>query len=238
MESYHLFKVHRETFEEVTPTKDTFYLEDAADWTVTAGKMKGNSNQFLNWVMGAENKLYAHYLLIPIPPNFVGILTYESFDWICILPKNENQCTIRATGLNAYASASDSYEKAIVNALFSEDKHVCKRVQTGMKAQYSKGGKLVELERIVIDFHHYLAIQLFSLKSPERYVSSSSDQLVKIKKSLIQRINQIISWKKIQQEKLNNGLKNLKVKEKLSGYKNNKFNPSITMNLYPQTKPE
>jgi len=181
MESYHLFKVHRETLETVTPTKQAFYLEGAADWSVTAGKMKGVSNKLLNWVMGADNEIYEHYLLISIPPNFVGILTYESFDWISVLPNKEIHCTVRAAGLNESGSAGGSDETAFVNAFFSEDKQICERVQTGMSAQYSKGGKLVELERIVIDFHHYLAKRLFSMKTPERHISALTDQFVKVK---------------------------------------------------------
>ncbi len=181
MESYHLFKVHCETLEKVTPTKHAFYLEGSADWSVTAGKMTGTSNQLMDWLIGAKNQIYEHYLLISIPPAFVGILTYESFDWISVLPNGEKKCCVRAGGINEYGSSGGNDEKEFVKAFFSEDKKICERVQSGMTAQYSEGGKLVELERIVVDFHHYLAKSLFSLKTSERYISSFADQFIKVK---------------------------------------------------------
>lgn len=176
MESYHLFKVHRETLEKVTPTEQAFYLQGCADWTLTAGKMEGVSNKFVDWIMGSNKKIYEHYILISIPPSFVGILTYESLDWISVLPNGEKQCVVRAAGINETGSSGNKDERDFVKAFFSEDKQICERVQTGMSAQYSEGGKLVELERIVVDFHHYLAKHLFSFETKEPYKSSQADQ--------------------------------------------------------------
>jgi hypothetical protein len=34
-------------------------------------------------------------------------------------------------------------------------------VQGGMKSRHHKGGQLLEMERIVVDFHQYLANRLF-----------------------------------------------------------------------------
>lgn len=176
MESYHLFKVHRETLEKVTPTKQAFYLEGSADWSLTAGKMQGIGNKLLDWVLGTKKDLYEHYILISLPPSFVGILTYESFDWISVLPNGKSQCTVKSGGMNEYGSSGEQDEQEFVKAFFAEDKQICERVQSGMTALYSKGGKLVELERIVVDFHQYLAKSLFSIKTSEHFVSSFASQ--------------------------------------------------------------
>ncbi len=37
MESYHLFKVHKDTLEKTPPTRAAYYIEGAADWTLTGG---------------------------------------------------------------------------------------------------------------------------------------------------------------------------------------------------------
>ena len=57
-------------------------------------------------------------------------------------------------------------------AFLEEDRAICERVQTGMAARASAGGRLVPLERVVVDFHHYLAWHLIG-ESPERHVEAT-----------------------------------------------------------------
>lgn len=183
MESYHLFKVHQKTLETVTPTQDAYYVEGSADWTITAGKMKGVGDTIWKWLMPTESKLFENYLLICIPPSFVGILTYESFDWIRVLPENSTECSVRSSGLYPTDQSADPEALKFVEAFFAEDKFICERVQRGMHSQHGRGGQLVEMERVVVDFHQYLATRLFGTGPPARHRSpDGSDAILKDQK--------------------------------------------------------
>ena len=61
MESYHLFKVHRHTLEPYAPTRDAYYICGSARATATGGTTSGGDD----------------YLLISLPPGFVGLLDYS-----------------------------------------------------------------------------------------------------------------------------------------------------------------
>ena len=50
---------------------------------------------------------------------------------------------------------------------FLEDKLICERVHKGMSARKGRGGKLVDMERVVTDFHQFLATRLFDLPPTE-----------------------------------------------------------------------
>ncbi len=52
MESYHLFKVHREMLETVTPTKQAFYLEGGLNWSLTGGRYTDTSGMLTKWLVG------------------------------------------------------------------------------------------------------------------------------------------------------------------------------------------
>jgi len=172
MESYHLFKVHPQTLETVTPTKQSFYLEGSRNCTITAGKMKGSSPKLLKWLTGESAKIYDHYILISLPPSFVGILTYESFDWIRVLPESLDSCSIQSGGMSTATPDKHSEEQQFVETFFAEDKAICERIQLGMLAEKSSGGKLIHMERVLVDFHHYLAYKLFDETTPEHYRSA------------------------------------------------------------------
>lgn len=159
MESYHLFKVHKETLETVTATKNAFYLEGNPYWTLTAGKYNHASGP-MEWMMGHNNNaMDQHYILISLPPSFVGILTLESFDWISVHPDGEHNCIIRSAGLST-GGRQRKEDKQFTETFFEEDKTICERIQKSMHAQHTTGGKLIEMERIVVDFHNYLGNQI------------------------------------------------------------------------------
>ena len=73
MESYHLFQVHPKTLEPYTPTKDAYYITGSARATATGGRSKGQDD----------------YLLISLPPNFVGAAAYSLLDF---LPEDKAIC--------------------------------------------------------------------------------------------------------------------------------------------------
>lgn len=177
MESYHLFKVHSETLEKVTPTKEAFYLETSGEWTVTGGRMVEERKSFFSWPSNTDNSIYSQYILIALPPSFVGILTYDSFDWISVLPKNQQECIVRATSRRESGYTPRADEVAFAQTFLQEDKDICERIQSGMKAVHSTGGKLLNIEKVVVDFHNYLSTRLFDSAPPKPFVSDLVDQL-------------------------------------------------------------
>jgi len=176
MESYHLFKVHSETLETVTPTKQSFYLEGTNNWSLTAGRMNGLDGALSKWLAGDKHELYSHYFLIMLPPNFVGILTCESFDWISVIPSVDGGCVVQSESLAKSKLDSNTQTHAFVDQFFAEDKEICERVYRGMTSRRSSGGPLLEVERIVVDFHRYLARQLFAIDCKTEYRSDSMNK--------------------------------------------------------------
>ena len=174
MESYHLFRVHKETLEKTTPTKSAYYVEGGADWSITGGKIIGARSKLWDWLRPTDSKVFENYLLISIPPSFVGIITYDSWDWISVLPKNVEESWITSGGLYKSTPSEGKPEDEFVQAFFAEDKTICERVQTGMHSTHSQGGRLVELERIVVDFHQFYAAHMFNVKPPDVYRAPES----------------------------------------------------------------
>lgn len=165
IESYHLFKVHRDTLETMTPTKGAFYLEGSARWTATAGWYKG-----VDPTASAEHPTAGlvgkGYVLVSIPPSFVAILTEDSWGWLSVFPTAADRTVVAEGSLrrgrpSLLERASKAVEENFVTAFLAEDRAICERGQRGMAARRSQGGQLVELERVVADFHHHLAWRLF-----------------------------------------------------------------------------
>ena len=178
MESYHLFKVHEKTLEQVTPTRGAYYIEGSALWTLTGGEIVQGGG-------GIAGKLLAtlfgsgaggdHYVLVSIPPSFVGVVTKDSWDWIITHPLSPTSTRVLLGSLAR--SSPDLVTRMAASgytaAFLEEDRAICERVQTGMAARASAGGRLVPLERVVVDFHHYLAWHLIGESPPERHVEAT-----------------------------------------------------------------
>ena len=170
MESYHLFKVHQDTLETVTPTRQAFYIAGCSEWALTGGKMKDTSSKLMKWFSGSYPEVFENYVLISLPPSFVGILTHESLAWIQVLPVDADNCIVRSAGISHQKTRwEDKSEKSFVEAFFAEDKAICERVQMGMSSTLAQGGKLVTMERIIADFHQFLGSRLFNTPVSEFY---------------------------------------------------------------------
>ncbi len=178
MESYHLFKVHEKTLERVTPTRGAYYIEGSASWTLTGGEIVQGGG-------GVAGKLLAtlfgsgaggdHYVLVSVPPSFVGVVTKDSWDWIIAHPLSPTSTRVLLGSLAR--SSPDLVTRMAASgytaAFLEEDRAICERVQTGMAARASVGGRLVPLERVVVDFHHYLAWHLTGESPPERHMEAT-----------------------------------------------------------------
>ncbi len=161
MESYHLFKVHENTLETYSPTRQAYYIAGSSEWTLTGGAT-ARKKGLLEKVFGASySELYEHYILVSLPPSFVGVLTYGSFGWLSAHPVDAGTTLIRSGAtFTKDGSGGSPQSDEFTRAFFAEDQQMCERVQTGMSATLSRGGKLVDMERVVVDFHQFLATRL------------------------------------------------------------------------------
>lgn len=157
-ESYHLFKVHRETLETITPTREAHYIEGSPRWTVTGGGMQAPSGWF-DWLDSSDIPR-DRYLLIALPPGFVAIVTHDSMAWLNVRPLDTHSSQIESGALATQGGKESKGNVEFVSAFYAEDKFICERVQTGMYSQHAQGGPLVELEEVLVDFYRYLEERL------------------------------------------------------------------------------
>ena len=170
MESYHLFKVHKPTLETITPTKGAFYLEGNALCSVTGGEVSYDMPKWMSWLYGSSDKTNNHYILFSLPPSFVGVIGSEGdFGYICVLPQGPGKTYTRGGAVGIDIKEPKGTTKKFLDDFFAEDKFICERAYQGMTARAASGGQLVELERIVVDFHQYLAMRLFNHKPDETF---------------------------------------------------------------------
>ena len=170
MESYHLFQVHPKTLEPYTPTRNAYYITGSARATATGGRVEGQDD----------------YLLISLPPNFVGVFSYGSFYWQAVHPEGIGRCVVRTGGAFASRRGTGSRSRVsqwITRSLDSaasyslpdflpEDKAICERGQRGATGDFSPG-RLVPAERVVADFGHYLNWRLNGIEPPGVHVEAS-----------------------------------------------------------------
>ena len=155
VECYHLYKVHPQSIEPLSPTKGAFYIEGAPHWSVTGGH---NTTRI-------EVGDRPDYTIVSIPPSFVGFLSRESWVWVIAHPHTVGETRVTFGSLTPLAP--DGARPALgayadfVQTFVREDRTICERGQRGMRSRKSDGGQLVGLERTVGDFHQYLAARLF-----------------------------------------------------------------------------
>ena len=163
MESYHLFQVHPKTLEPYSPTRDAYYVAGSARATATGGRVEGADD----------------YLLISLPPNFVGAFNSGGFFWQAVHPMGTHRCAVRTGGgyespggsrtggrlsrwIRRTASSAAGYS---LPDFLPEDKAICERGQRGATGDFSPG-RLVPAERVVADFGHYLNWRLNGVEPP------------------------------------------------------------------------
>ncbi len=88
------------------------------------------------------------------------------------MPVNSKTCTVSGGGLVQKGYKASSGETGFVKQFLKEDKDICERVQKGMESEFGSPGQLVEMEKIVVDFHQYIANRIFNTKSEEYYIEA------------------------------------------------------------------
>jgi len=61
-------------------------------------------------------------------------------------------------------------------AFFLEDQLICERVQKGMASPSMKGGKLVDMERVIVDFHQFLGTRLGNKQPTNLFEDEAAEQ--------------------------------------------------------------
>ncbi|MEM9563300.1 MAG: aromatic ring-hydroxylating dioxygenase subunit alpha [Actinomycetota bacterium] len=162
MESYHLFKVHPETLEPYTPTADAYYLVGSADGTATGGRQKGQGD----------------YILLSLPPNFVGVISSGSLLYQYVEPIAVDRTRTIAGGAfrtqdperssqlkGLLTKATGRLSESLVPDFLPEDRWICERGQLAASGDFEPG-QLIAMEQVIIDFHHYLNRQLHDVDAP------------------------------------------------------------------------
>lgn len=175
-ESYHLFKVHKETLETVSPSKGAFYVAGSSAFCLTGGAYQLPTMDKL-WLSGSP-EIYKHYLLIALPPSVVMVLSYDSLGWIAIDPHSPEHCRIGAGFISAKkARSAKDREQSFTQAFFDEDKSICERVQRAAHSRVAPCGQLVEMEAVLADFHSFLNSQLFGAAETSLRVNNSEQNV-------------------------------------------------------------
>ena len=156
MESYHLFKVHPETLEPYTPTAGAYYRLGAPEGTATGGSQTKRDD----------------YTLLSLPPNLVAVITDGNLLWQAVVPLAHDRSRIVAGGAYPHPSPSTlsgvskwvgstaaRVAESVVPDFLPEDKAICERGQRAASGDFDPGA-LVPMERVVVDFHEYLADRL------------------------------------------------------------------------------
>lgn len=162
IESYHLFKVHKETLNTITPTKLAYYVAGNSEWSLTGGKL--TLDMLSKLMLKGSPSQWQHYLLISLPPSIVIILNYDSLSWINLSAQSAESTEIQSGYLSkkSWGSESKSSQK-FTESFFAEDKFICERLQRGMAGTLATPGQLVTMEKVLVDFQHYLGSRLFQL---------------------------------------------------------------------------
>lgn len=162
MESYHLFKVHPETLEPYTPTADAYYIIGSADGTATGGSQRGEDD----------------YILLSLPPNFVGVISGKSFLYQYVEPIAVGRSRTIAGGAFEYSDpeqsstisgllkkATQRATESLIPDFLPEDKWICERGQLAASGDFEPG-TIVPMEQVIMDFHYYLNRQLHGVTPP------------------------------------------------------------------------
>ncbi len=111
-------------------------------------------------------------MLLSLPPNFVGVVTRQSLLWQAVYPIATDRSRVVTGG--AYTSTDPATSGALTKVLkrgaaaaaealipdfLPEDKAICERGQRAASGEFEPG-PILDVERVVRDFHAYLARQL------------------------------------------------------------------------------
>jgi phenylpropionate dioxygenase-like ring-hydroxylating dioxygenase large terminal subunit len=162
MDWYHLFQVHSETLNPIAPTQNAFNIEGSPLWSVTASRQPNPTPTRPDDPpsLGAFER--EHYLVLSVPPNVAFFANADGWSWLSVLPQSADRTVVCGGGrFSKHQDGPAAAELLNNDRIMQEDRTLCERIQQGMTARHGRGGQLVELDRAIKDFHHYLGWRLF-----------------------------------------------------------------------------
>ena len=166
-ESYHIFKVHKNSFEAEIPTHTTKVREGGEGYNHHTQNFAGTASSRLNR-LPAELRELAH--LACIYPCLALSVDFEVGIWLTVLPKSPQSlkytaqiALFREDNEELSEELTDSHI-ALFNDFMPEDKNIIERVQRGVRANAGNAGVLHPWERTNWEFGHYLARQIDGLQ--------------------------------------------------------------------------
>ena len=148
-----------------------------SEWSLTGGALTAFGDGVMSKIVDMfSSEIDKYYILLSLAPSFVGVLNRGSLGWIHVLPISPTQSEIRSgfIGVKGSVKANEAGGD-FTRAFFEEDKQICERVQKGMSSVKGRGGKLVDMERVVTDFHQFLASRLFDMPPSEFFEEQLED---------------------------------------------------------------
>ena len=162
MDWYHLFRAHPESLNPIAPTQNAFNIEGSPSWTVTASRQTHATPVRPDDPPSLGDFEREHYLVLSIPPNIIFFANADGWSWLAVLPQSPDRTIVCEGGrFSKYQDGPAAAEMKNIDLLMEEDRILCERIQKGMGSRHGQGGQLVELDRPITDFHHYLGWRLF-----------------------------------------------------------------------------
>jgi phenylpropionate dioxygenase-like ring-hydroxylating dioxygenase large terminal subunit len=162
MDWYHLFQAHPESLDPIARTRDAFNIEGSPAWTVTASRLGQATPKRPDDPSSLGDFEREHYLVISVPPNIVFFANADGWGWLSVVPQSADHTLICEGGrFSDHEDGPAAAELKSYERVMEEDRVLCERIQRGMNSHHGRGGQLVELDRAIKDFHHYLGWRLF-----------------------------------------------------------------------------
>lgn len=168
MESYHLFKVHPKTLNDVVPTKGFRPIAGSAKWGASEGgkALWTEPTGYDPPTVGAHER--GHRLVVMIPPSMMALYDHLFLSYFVVDPVATDRTVIRATMFVPHEIVDSDWSDMMARAegFTTEDVEIIGKVNAGNRSRSRHLGQLVEMEQIVGHFHNYLGTRLFDSPNP------------------------------------------------------------------------
>jgi phenylpropionate dioxygenase-like ring-hydroxylating dioxygenase large terminal subunit len=162
IESYHLFKVHPKTLNDVAPTKGFRFVAGSTRWAVCRGEKRLWTDPAPGEPPGIGDDERMHRLVVMIPPSMAAFYDSLFLSYFTVEPVSAERTRVRATVSVPEALVESGWSDLNdrVDAFTREDVEILKKVSDGTRSRSRHMGQLVEQERVIGCFHSYLRSRL------------------------------------------------------------------------------
>ncbi len=168
MESYHLFKVHPKTLNDVVPTRGFVPAGGSHRWGASEGgkALWTEPTGYDPPTVGQHER--THRVVVMIPPSMVALYDHLFLSYLVVDPVAVDRTVIRATMFVPREIADSDWSDMMARAegFTTEDVEIVAKVSAGNRSRSRHLGQLVEMERIVGHFHNYLGRRFFGEPHP------------------------------------------------------------------------